>query len=107
MIRVLIQYPVEQGVAFDLAYYQGTHVALVRRVMTELGMIKGEWDEPVAHPASGERRYHVISVQYWETVEAMERAYASPTTHEVKEDVKKFYSGRPVCVISNMHSYRS
>lgn len=106
MIRVLIQYPATPEARFDLDYYRNIHVPLVKRVMMSLGMVKGEWDEVVAHPASGGvAKYNVVSVQYWETLQAMEKAYASPKTLQVKEDVKKFYSGTPDRIISSVHTY--
>ena len=105
MIRVLIQYPVDTNARFDLAYYRDEHVPLVRRAMTALGMVKGEWDEVLTHAASGgPAKYHVISVQYWESLQSMERAYASPDAQVVRDDVKKFYSGTPVRIISNVHA---
>jgi uncharacterized protein (TIGR02118 family) len=105
MIRVLIQYPVDTNARFDLAYYRDKHVSLVRRVMTALGMVKGEWDEVLAHAASGgPAKYHVVSVQYWESLQSMELAYASPNTLAVRDDVKNFYSGTPVRIISNLHA---
>lgn len=105
MIRVLIQYPAASDIRFDLAYYRDVHVPLVKRVMMSLGMLKGEWDEVVAHPASGGAKYNVVSVQYWESLQAMEKAYAAPETVPVAEDVKKFYSGTPVRIISNVNTY--
>ena len=106
MIRVLIQYPATPKARFDLDYYRNVHVPLVKRVMMSLGMVKGEWDEVLRHPASGAvAEYNVVSVQYWESLQAMEKAYASPETVQVKEDVKKFYSGTPVRIISNVHTY--
>ena len=106
MIRVLIQYPTTPDARFDLAYYRDVHVPLVKRVMMSLGMVKGEWDEVLSHPASGESaKYNVVSVQYWESLQAMEKAYASPETVQVAQDVKKFYSGTPVRIISTVHTY--
>ena len=106
MIRVLIQYPAAPDIRFDLPYYRDVHVPLVKRVMMSLGMLKGEWDEVLAHPASGgTAKYNVVSVQYWESLEAMERAYASPETVPVAADVMKFYSGTPIRTISNVHTY--
>jgi uncharacterized protein (TIGR02118 family) len=105
MIRVLIQYPVTPDVTFNLNYYRDIHVPLVKRVLSSLGMVRGEWDEVLSHPASGgPAKFHVVSVQYWESLEAMERAYASPETRPVAEDVKQFYSGTPVRVISTTHT---
>ena len=105
MIRVLIQYPVAAGVKFDLAYYRDTHVPLVKRVLSSLGMLRNEWDEVLSHPSSGgDAKFHVVSVQYWDSLAAMERAYASSDTRQVKDDVKNFYSGTPQRVISISHS---
>jgi uncharacterized protein (TIGR02118 family) len=106
VIRVLIQYPAAPDIRFDLAYYRDVHVPLVKRIMMSLGMLKGEWDEVLTHPASGGvAKYNVVSVQYWESLQAMEKAYASPETVPVAADVKKFYSGTPVRIISSVHTY--
>ena len=106
MIRVLIQYTVEPDGRFDLAYYRDEHVPLVKKIMLPLGMLKGEWDEVLPHPASGGApKYHVVSVQYWESLEAMERAYASPSSDMLRNDIKNFYSGSPVRVISNLRNW--
>jgi uncharacterized protein (TIGR02118 family) len=106
VIRVLIQYPRTPEAKFDLDYYRDTHVPLVKRVMTSLGMLKGEWDEVMAHAATGGvAAFNVVSVQYWETIEAMERAYAAAETVQVAQDVKKFYSGTPQRIISTVHTY--
>ena len=40
-----------------------------------------------------------------QSLKVMEKAYASPETVPVAEDVKKFYSGTPVRIISNVHTY--
>jgi uncharacterized protein (TIGR02118 family) len=96
VIRVLIQYPATPDTRFDLAYYRDVHVPLVKRVMMSLGMLKGEWNEVLTHPAGGAvTKYNVVGVQYWESLQAMAKAYASPETVPVAEDVKKFYSGTP------------
>jgi len=90
---VLIQYPAAPDIRFDLAYYRDVHVPLVKWVM-------------MSHPASGGvAKYNVVSVQYWESLQAMEKAYASPETVPVAADVKKFYSGTPVRIISSVHIY--
>jgi len=102
----MIQYAVQSDGSFDLTYYRDKHVPLVRETMMPLGMLKGEWDEVLPDPATGASpKFYVISIQYWESLEALERASASPTAKAVRDDVKNFYVGTAVRVISNIRAY--
>jgi uncharacterized protein (TIGR02118 family) len=53
MFRVSVLYPAGEGKTFDLDYYQGKHMTLVRDRLGALGLVRIEVDRGVAGGAPG------------------------------------------------------
>ena len=48
MIKVTVLYPNEEGKSFDFDYWTGTHMDLVNRLLTPMGLLRGELEKGVS-----------------------------------------------------------
>ena len=48
MIKVTVLYPNEEGKKFDHGYFSTTHLALVQKLLTPMGLVKGEMEKGVS-----------------------------------------------------------
>lgn len=71
--------------AFD-AHYYGTHIPLVKKVP---GLRKLEVTAVTGAPM-GEAKYHVMAEMYYDSMDAMNAANASPEGKAVARDVMSF-----------------
>lgn len=95
MVVFSVLYPQKAGARFDEAYYQATHVPLMRDVfgqhLKDLQVLKGL---PTAD--GGAPAFALIANLVFESPEAMAAGLASPRMPEVMADVAKFTDIVPV-----------
>ena len=48
MIKVTVLYPNEEGKKFDHGYFSTTHLALVQKLLTPMGLVKGEMEKGIS-----------------------------------------------------------
>jgi uncharacterized protein (TIGR02118 family) len=101
MIRVSILYAGKDGARFDWAYYTGTHVPLVRRLLgaalksvtVEEGVAGGLPGTPATFIAIGQLTF--------DSVAAFQTAFG-PHAQEIIGDVPKYTSIEPIVQISEL-----
>ena len=101
MIRVNVLYPNNAGATFDMNYYLGKHMPMVRERMgsalksmtVDQGMNGGL---PGTEPA-----YRVVTALGFESVEAFQQAFV-PHAPEIQGDIPKFTNVVPTIQISEV-----
>jgi uncharacterized protein (TIGR02118 family) len=101
MIHVTVLYPNGPGATFDMSYYTGKHLPMVRAkcgpacraVQAELGVGAGE---PGSKPP-----YIAIGRLVFDSVEAFQSAFA-PHAGEILADVPNYTNTRPVVQIGEL-----
>lgn len=103
MIRVALLYPRTPETTFDATYYAERHVPFSRRVFTALGMVRSEWDLVLREARAETPSVYAISYQYWDSLDAVDAAFASEQVAAVRADTHHFYSGVPTVLVSEIH----
>ena len=96
MIKVTVSYPGGEGITFDHDYYKATHVAMCVEAWNPL---KAEIDKGL----DGQPNAAAVHL-YFESMEAMGAALASPKTGEIMADVANYTNITPVMQISEVVS---
>lgn len=99
MVVFSVLYPAKAGARFDEAYYQATHVPLMRDVfgptLKDLQLLKGL---PAAD--GGDAPFVLIANLIFDGPEAMSQGLASPRMPEVMADIANFTDIVPVAQAS-------
>jgi uncharacterized protein (TIGR02118 family) len=101
MIKVSVFYPNDEGAHFDMEYYRGRHLPMVRArlgtackgVAVEHGLAGGA---PGSRPA-----FIVMGHMYFDTVEAFQASFG-PHATEIMQDVPKYTNLQPILQISEV-----
>jgi uncharacterized protein (TIGR02118 family) len=103
MIRVNVLYPNKSDATFDMAYYLGKHMPMVRE---KLGAaLKGETiDQGLSGGQPGTPApYRVILALQFDSVDAFERAFV-PVAAEIQGDIPRYTNIEPTIQISEVKS---
>ncbi len=87
MILVSVMYPA--GGRFDMDYYLGHHMPLVRERWSSFGLHEARVVRGVSTPDGGEAPYQVMALLTWESQEAFGKAAAAHGP-EIFGDIPKF-----------------
>jgi uncharacterized protein (TIGR02118 family) len=90
---VQVLYPKTESSTFDLDYYKSTHMPLVSKKWTKLGL--KSW---AVTKFGGDSPYTYGCYLEWESLEAFSKAAQSPETKEVMDDVENFSNVKPTLV---------
>ncbi len=102
MITVTVLYPNTDGAKFDMSYYLGKHIPMVKRLLG--GALKETVvEQGVGGGAPGSKAaYSVICQLRFDSVEAFQTAFG-PHAATVEADVRNYSSGaEPVIQISEV-----
>ena len=92
MIRVSVLYPSAEGSTFDHDYYKNTHVPLAASTWG----VGAEIDKGVNGP-------YVAAVHlFFESMDAMQSAMATPKTADIMADVANYTNATPVMQIAEI-----
>ncbi len=100
MIKVTVLYANEEGKSFDLDYYVNTHVPLAQRLLTPMGMIKGEVEKGIsAADPNQPAPFVVLGHLYFNSADEVHEAFK---THgrEILGDIKNYTDIQPTFQIS-------
>lgn len=101
MITVTVLYPNQDGARFDMSYYLGKHIPMVKKllgsalkgVIVEQGVNGGA---PGSKPA-----YAVLCHLKFDSAEAFQTAFA-PHAAQVEADVRNYASAAPIIQMSEV-----
>lgn len=87
MVLVSVMYPA--GGRFDMDYYLGHHMPLVRERWSSFGLHEAKIVRGVSTPDGGEAPYQVMALLTWESADAFQKAAAAHGA-EIFGDIPKF-----------------
>jgi uncharacterized protein (TIGR02118 family) len=101
MIKVSVMYPNVAGTKFDMTYYLGHHIPMVRRLLgsavkgvsVEHGISSEEPGSPAPYIATG----HLL----FDSVQAFQTSFA-PHAQEITEDIQKYTNSEPLIQIGEV-----
>jgi|SRR6185369_6242886 uncharacterized protein (TIGR02118 family) len=100
MIRINVLYPNSAGATFDMDYYLGKHMPMLRERMGSA--LKGMSVERGMSALSGSQpAYQVVTGLGFESVEAFQAAFV-PHAPEIQGDIPKFTNVVPTIQISEV-----
>lgn len=91
--EVNVLYPAKEGAKFDLDYYLATHMPLVSKHWSGLGL--KSWSVTKFGPESP---YAISCHMVWESSEAIQKALKEPSAAEIMADVENFASEKPTLI---------
>jgi uncharacterized protein (TIGR02118 family) len=101
MITVTVLYPHQDGAKFDMSYYLGKHIPMVRKLLGPA--LKGVVvEQGVSGAAPGTKpAYAVLCHLRFDSVEAFQAAFG-PHSAQVEADVRNYASAAPVIQLSEV-----
>jgi len=101
MIRVNVLYPKNAGATFDMDYYLGKHMPMVRERMGS-ALKSMTVDQGISGGLPGsDSAYRVVTALGFESVEAFQQAFV-PHAPEIQGDIPKFTNVVPTIQISEV-----
>jgi uncharacterized protein (TIGR02118 family) len=101
MITVSVLYPNQEGAKFDMSYYLGKHIPMVKKLLGSA--LKGVVvEQGIGGGAPGtQAAYAVVCHLRFDSVEAFQAAFA-PHSGTVEADVRNYASAAPVIQMSEV-----
>ncbi len=101
MINVSVLYPNAEGARFDMSYYLGKHIPMVRKLLgAALRSVSVEQGLGGGAPGS-KAAYAVICNLRFDSVEAFQAAFG-PHAAAVQADIRNYASVEPVIQLSEL-----
>jgi len=101
MVKVSVLYPQSAGTKFDMTYYLGYHIPLVRRLLGSV--LKGvsveqgiSGDEPESAAP-----YITTAHMLFDSVQSFQASFA-PHAQEIMEDIPKYTNSKPILQIGEV-----
>lgn len=101
MIRITVSYPATEGQRFDHSYYQNTHAALIRELLTPHGLQRVEIDQCVADGAGNAPPIVAAAHMVFSDLAAF-KAGMAVAGKPLAVDMKNYTDTAPTVVISEM-----
>lgn len=89
MILVSVLYPGGAGTRFDMAYYLGTHMPLVRERWTPMGLHEARIVRGIGTPDGGPAPFQVMALLSFDSADAFAKA-AAAHGEEIFADIPHF-----------------
>ena len=100
MAILSVLYPTSKTKTFDHAYYDETHIPLVKDAFAATGLLGVLVLKGVSSADGGPAPFVAMAHMSFENAEALQAAFASPRAAEVMADIAKFTKIKPVIQIS-------
>lgn|SRR5688500_3611557 len=101
MILVSVMYPGGDDSRFDMDYYLGTHMPLVRERWTPLGLHEAKVVKGVSTPDGGPAPFPVMALLTWDSAEAF-KAGVAKHGEEIFGDIPRFTNTQPTVQINEL-----
>ena len=99
MITVSVTYPATEGSRFDLDYYSAQHMALVKELWGQCGLVEEMYLRGVGAPGGGPAPVHLTALLTFASAEDFASA-GQLHGKAVMSDIKNFTDVRPVVTIN-------
>lgn len=101
MIRVNVLYPNQSGATFDMAYYLGKHMPMLReRMGAALKAMTVDQGVSGGQPGT-EAAYRVLATLTFDSIDAFQQAF-TPHAPEIQGDIPKYTNIAPIVQISEV-----
>jgi uncharacterized protein (TIGR02118 family) len=100
MVIFSVLYPATPGAKFDQAYYDATHIPLVKEAFTPTGLTDVQVLKGLSAPDGGAAPFLVIVNLTFKDAEALGASLGGPRAAEVMGDVANFTDITPVAQVS-------
>lgn len=100
MVVFTVLYPATPGATFDQAYYDATHIPLVREAFTPTGLTDVQVLKGLPGPDGSAAPFVVIVNITFRDAAALQASLGGPRAAEVLGDVAKFTDITPVSQVS-------
>jgi uncharacterized protein (TIGR02118 family) len=100
MVVFSVLYPAKAGAKFDAAYYDATHIPLVKDAFSATGLTDVKVFHGVSAPDGGPAPFVAMAHLTFESPEAMAASLSGPRGPEVMGDVANFTDIQPVAQVS-------
>ena len=100
MVILSVLYPASAGAKFDQAYYDATHIPLVKEAFTPTGLTGVQVLKGLSAPDGGPAPFAVIVNLTFRDAEALGASMGGPRAAEVMGDVANFTDIVPVAQVS-------
>ncbi|HEU4627164.1 MAG TPA: EthD family reductase [Steroidobacteraceae bacterium] len=101
MITVNVLYPNQDGAKFDMSYYLGTHIPMVKRLLG--GALKGcIVEQGVGGGAPGSKaEFSTLCHLRFDSVEAFQQAFG-PHAAQIQNDIANYTNVQPIIQLSDI-----
>lgn len=99
MVLISVMYPNSAGMRFDMAYYLGHHMPLVRERWSPMGLHEAKVVRGVGTPDGGAAPYPVMALLTFSSAEDF-KAAAAEHGAEIFGDIPKFTDTAPIVQIN-------
>jgi uncharacterized protein (TIGR02118 family) len=96
MVVVSVLYPQKADLTFDMDYYTGKHLPLVRRLLEPAGMRSLSFYRPV--PLAGDPPYHLVAELRFDDMHTTQSALAAHGA-ETQADIRNFSNADIVMLV--------
>ena len=100
MVVFSVLYPAKDGAKFDAAYYDATHIPLVKDAFTATGLTDVQVLKGLSAPGGGPAPFVAIVNLTFRDAEALAASLGGPRAAEVMGDVVNFTDITPVAQVS-------
>lgn len=100
MVVFTVLYPARDGATFDHAYYDATHIPLVKDAFTPTGLTGVQVLKGLSAGDGGAAPYLVIVNLIFRDAAALQASLGGPRAPEVLADVARFTDIQPVTQVS-------
>ncbi|WP_165189104.1 EthD family reductase [Caulobacter soli] len=102
MVVVSVLYPATVGVSFDHAYYDATHIPLVKAAFTATGLTDVKVFHGLSAADGGPAPFVAMAHLTFESPEALGASMGGPRGDEIRADVVNFTTIQPVIQVSTV-----
>ena len=100
MVILSVLYPASDGARFDGAYYDATHIPLVKSAFTSSGLTGVQVFKGLAAGDGGAAPYVAMAHLAFESPEALQASLTGPRAGEVFADIGNFTDITPITQVS-------
>ncbi|TAJ84557.1 EthD family reductase [Reyranella sp.] len=100
MVVFSVLYPSSDGARFDAAYYDNSHIPLVKSAFASTGLKTVQVMRGVSAGGGGPAPYILMAHLTFESADALKASLTGPRAPEVFADIAKFTDVQPVTQVS-------
>lgn len=101
MFKVNVMYPNQEGGYFDFEYYRTNHMTLVKKYLSQYGLIDTKVEKGISGGGGKPAPYVCIGCLYFETEDGYDNGIIE-FGHTLREDIVNYTNIKPIRQISQI-----